>query len=77
MQYFDAFCRGFYKGFLNFGEVMSRPSSLLTLLAFVLWFAFIFQAPQGVVNAVGLGLAGWYMGGKISELHTYFKKRFD
>lgn len=77
MQYINAFFRGFYKGFLNFGQVMSRPSSLGVLLAFVLWFAFIFLAPQSVVNAVGLGLAGWYMGGKISDLHAYLKRRFD
>ncbi len=77
MQYIDAFCRGLYKGFLNFVEVMTRPSSMGVLLAFAVWFGFIILAPTALIDTVALCLAGWFVGGKIGELHTWLKGRYD
>ena len=77
MQHIDAFCRGLYTGFLKFGQVMIRPSGYVTLLAFVLWFATLFLAPNELLVAIALPLAGWFVGGKIRDLHTYLRNRFD
>jgi len=77
MQYFDTFCRGLYKGFLTFGRVMILPSTLGTILAALLWGAFLFLMPVAVVGIVCGAIAGWFIGGKLGDLQTYLSKRFD
>jgi hypothetical protein len=77
MQYIDAICRGLYQGFLSLGQIMTRPSTMGVLLAFAVWFVILFIMPKGVVEFVCGALAGWYMGGKIGDLHTYLRNRFD
>jgi hypothetical protein len=77
MKYIDSFCRGLYNGFLLFGEIMIRPSTLGVAAAFLLWVAFIILMPTDVVDFVTMGLAGYFIGTKVGHLHTYLKGRFD
>lgn len=73
MQYIDAFCRGLYKGLLS----LLLPSSLAMMAVLLLIAAFLFLVPQIVVDYTTGILAGWLIGSKLGDLHTYLKGRLD